>query len=132
MEAPKSTKEREREFIHVSYRTSCSCVVQLRKKNFFRAAKEEERGETALSVLFSWRIFPLPLIGRKMTRLPDSCSTQPPTVVCKMEAQLEYIHNAYTFFCTFGADLYAQSVFINKISALELSWKFIKGALMVG
>ncbi len=33
--------------------------------------------------------------------------TQPPTVVCKME------HIARTFFCTFGADLYAQPVLIN-------------------
>ncbi len=30
------------------------------------------------------------------------------------------------------ADLYAQSVLINKISALELSWKLIKSALLVG
>ncbi len=52
----------------------------------------------------------------------------------KMEAQLEYVvHVAYTFlFCTFGADLHAQSVLINKMSALELSGKFIKTALLVG
>ena len=35
-------------------------------------------------------------------------------------------------FCTFCADLLAQSVLINKISASELSRKFIKGALLVG
>ncbi len=35
-------------------------------------------------------------------------------------------------FCTFGADLYAQSVLINKISASELSRKFMKSALLVG
>ncbi len=47
---------------------------------------------------------------------------QPPTVVCKMEAQLEYTaYTMHTHFCTFGADLYVQSVLINKISALELS-----------
>ena len=34
-------------------------------------------------------------------------------------------------FCTFGANLYAQSV-LNKISALELSRKFIKSAWLVG
>ncbi len=34
--------------------------------------------------------------------------------------------------CTFGADLYTQSVLINKISASELRRKFIKGALLVG
>ncbi len=40
--------------------------------------------------------------------------------------------NMHTCICTFGADLYAQSVLINKISASELSWKFIKVALLVG
>ena len=34
--------------------------------------------------------------------------------------------------CTIGADLHAQSVLINKISATELSRKFIKRALLVG
>ncbi len=42
--------------------------------------------------------------------------------------------NTYTlrtrFFCTSGADSYAQLVLINKISASELSRKFIKGALL--
>ncbi len=46
-------------------------------------------------------------------------------MVCKMEAQSEYVHIAYT--CTFGTNLYAQSVLI-KISASELSREFIKGA----
>ena len=44
----------------------------------------------------------------------------------------EYAHVAHTFFCTLGADLYAQSVLINKISASELSRKLIKSALLVG
>ena len=35
-------------------------------------------------------------------------------------------------FCTFGVDLYAQSVLVNKVSASELSQKFIKSALLVG
>ena len=35
-------------------------------------------------------------------------------------------------FSTFGTDLYVQSVLINKISASELSRKFIKSALLVG
>ena len=34
--------------------------------------------------------------------------------------------------CTFGTNLYAQSMLINKISASELSQKFIKSALLVG
>ena len=38
----------------------------------------------------------------------------------------------HTCFCTFGANLRAQSVFINKISASELSRKLIKSALLVG
>ncbi len=50
-----------------------------------------------------------------------------------MEAQLVLnMHIACTFFCTFGADLYAQSVLIDKISASELSQKFIESALLVG
>ena len=49
-----------------------------------------------------------------------------------MESQSEYVHIAYTFFCTFAADLYAQSVLSNKNLASELSRKFIKSALLVG
>ncbi len=50
-----------------------------------------------------------------------------------MEAQLEYIHNACTFFFgSFGADLHAQSVLINEISAPQLRRKFTKSALLVG
>ena len=50
--------------------------------------------------------------------------TQPSTVVRKMEAQLEcnIVHNAHRL----GADLYAQSAIINKISASEPSRKLIK------
>ncbi len=58
--------------------------------------------------------------------------TQPPKVAGKMEAQLEVIHTAHTRFCTFGGDLYAQSALTNKISASELTRKFIKSALLVG
>ncbi len=48
-----------------------------------------------------------------------------------MESQSEYrIH--MVFFCMFGANSYAQSVLNDKISALELSRKFIKAALLVG
>ncbi len=42
------------------------------------------------------------------------------------------MYTFHTRFCTFGADSYAQSVLINKISAAELSRKFIKTALLVG
>ncbi len=55
-----------------------------------------------------------------------------------MEAQSEYVHVAHTWFFFFfflqvwRADLHAQSVLINKISASELSRKFIKSALVVG
>ncbi len=50
-------------------------------------------------------------------------------------AKWKLIRNIYTLhtrFCTFGADLYAQTVLINKIFAFELSWKFIKSTLLVG
>ncbi len=43
--------------------------------------------------------------------------------------------NMYTLhihFCTFGADLYAQLVLINKISTSELTQKFIRSVFLVG
>ncbi len=49
-----------------------------------------------------------------------------------MEAQSENVHVAHTFFARVGAELYAQSVLSNKISAPELGWNFIKSALSVG
>ncbi len=49
-----------------------------------------------------------------------------------MEAQLKYTYTLHKLFFTFGADLYAKLVLINKISASELSRKFIKSALLVG
>ena len=51
-------------------------------------------------------------------------------LVCKMEAESEYVHMAYIFM--FGADLRAQLVLINKNFASELRRKFIKGPLLVG
>ncbi len=42
------------------------------------------------------------------------------------------MYTLHTRFCTFGADLCAQSVLINKNSSSELSRKFIKSALLVG
>ncbi len=53
-------------------------------------------------------------------------------VVCKMEAQLEYTHIAHTFLHVWHLNLYAQPMLVNKISASELSRKFIKNALLVG
>ncbi len=38
----------------------------------------------------------------------------------------------HTCFWTFGTDLYAQSALIDKISASELTRKFIESALLVG
>ena len=43
-----------------------------------------------------------------------------------------YMYTLHTHFCTFGANLYGQSVLINKIPASELSRKFVKSALLVG
>ncbi len=48
----------------------------------------------------------------QITSVIPYSSIQPATVVCKMEAQLKYLHITYTF----GADLYAHPVLINKIS----------------
>ncbi len=42
------------------------------------------------------------------------------------------MYKLHTCFCTFGADSYAQSALINKISALELRRKFIKDPSLVG
>ena len=60
---------------------------------------------------------------------------QYPTTTCggmqngsSVEICTRFIH----VFCTFGVDWHAQSVLINKISASELSRKFIKCALLVG
>ena len=50
----------------------------------------------------------------------------------KREAQLEYIHIAYTYLARFCPDLYAQSKLNNNTFALELGRKFIKSALLVG
>ncbi len=42
------------------------------------------------------------------------------------------MYTLHARFCTLGADLHAQSVLIDKLSASELSRKFIKSALWVG
>ncbi len=50
-------------------------------------------------------------------------------------AEWRLSRNTYTLharFCTFGADLHAQSVLGNKISASELRRKFIKSVLLAG
>ena len=55
-----------------------------------------------------------------------------------MGAQLEYVYiyiptyRWHTCFCKFGADLHAQSVLIDKMSAPELSREFTKSAFVVG
>ena len=52
-------------------------------------------------------------------------TAQPPTMVCKMKAQAQWLHFAHTL-------LQAQLGLVDKISASELSRKFIKTALLVG
>ncbi len=49
-----------------------------------------------------------------------------------MEAELRNAYSLHTRFCMFDTDFYAQSALINKISALELSRKFIESSLSVG
>ncbi len=58
--------------------------------------------------------------------------TQPPTVICKMEAQLENAHISYTFFARLAPSCMLSRCLFTKISASELSRKFIKSALLVG
>ncbi len=50
----------------------------------------------------------------------------------KLSWRIQYIPIAYTFFARLALICYAQSVLINKISASELSRKFVKSALLVG
>ena len=53
----------------------------------------------------------------------------------RWHAKWKFGRNAYTFrtrLRTFDSDLHAQSVIINKISASELTKKFVKSALLVG
>ncbi len=61
-------------------------------------------------------------------------TTQPPTAVCKMEAQLEYTHIAYirTRLCTFRADLYAQLITKNLHWSSVESVQYYKSALVAG
>ena len=42
------------------------------------------------------------------------------------------MYSLHAHFCTSGVDLYAHSVLVNKVSASELSRKFIEGWLLVG
>ncbi len=53
-------------------------------------------------------------------------------VVCKNESSVGICTRCIHVLARLGADLYAQSVIINKISASELSRKLIKSALLVG
>ncbi len=67
-----------------------------------------------------------PICGRQLLRAPNHH---------RWYAKCKLSRNAYTLcscFCTFGTDLCARSVLINKISASELRRKFIKSALLVG
>ncbi len=49
-----------------------------------------------------------------------------------MEAQLEYMRVAYTFFARLVPICVLSRCLITKISASDLSWKFIESALSVG
>ncbi len=59
-------------------------------------------------------------------------ATQPPTVVRKMEAQSEDVRVAYTFFARLAPTCMPGWRLLTKISASELSRKFIKSAFLVG
>ncbi len=64
------------------------------------------------------------------------CALQPNQQGCNAKWKLSwntvYLRTLAARFCTFGANLHAQSVLINKISASEFSRKIIKSALLVG
>ena len=68
-----------------------------------------------------------------LTAVPEYRVSSPTTNGGMQKGKLS--RNTYalhTRFRTFGDDLRAQSVLIDKISASELSRKFIKSALLVG
>ncbi len=59
--------------------------------------------------------------------------SQPATVVCKMEAQLEYVYITYLHvFARLELTCMLSRCLKNKISASEFSRNFIKSALLVG
>ncbi len=58
--------------------------------------------------------------------------TQPPTVACKMEVQSEYVCVARTFLHVLAPTCMPSRCLVTKISAPELSRKFIKSALLAG
>ena len=62
----------------------------------------------------------------------SSFSSQPPMVVCKMEAQSEHARVAYTFFARLEPTCMLGRCLLTKLSASELRRKFIKSALLVG
>ncbi len=62
----------------------------------------------------------------------STTTTQPLKVVCKMKAQSEYVRVAYTFIARLAPTCMLSRCFVNKISASELSQKFIKSVLLAG
>ncbi len=58
-----------------------------------------------------------------------SLPTQPPTVACKMKPRSEYVHVACTFLARLAPTCVLSQGLLKKISASELSRKFIKSAL---
>ncbi len=70
-------------------------------------------------------------VGNSKLRFSSSFSFPVPTNNAKWKLSRN-IYTLHTRLCTFGGGLYAQAVLSNKISALELSRKFIKSALLVG
>ena len=81
-------------------------------------AQMQKKSRLPLQLAFCWSI---------------QSRTQPAmVVVCKMEVQLKYTHIAYLFFARLAPICMLSRVPIIKISASELSRKFIKSALLVG
>ncbi len=62
-----------------------------------------------------------------------SSTTQPPTVVCKLEAQLEYIRTHFTHvFARLVLICMLSGCLLAKVSASEISRNFIRSVLSVG
>ncbi len=64
--------------------------------------------------------------------LADGASTQPPMVGMQNESSVQYTHCTHVFFARLAPICALSLVIINKFSAVESSWKFIAGSLLVG
>ncbi len=88
----------------------------------------------AMATLVGWLNYTRKQNGGLYSNLHPASTTQPPTVVWKMEAHLKCVPTTRCMhvFARLAPTCNAPSVLINKISASEHSRKFIKSASLVG